>query len=544
MSSNNNTARRLTVRLLALSLLSGVLASIPYLIPHCGPVALIAFIPLLLMEDLASGAGRRRVWPFYYLSFVVWNAATTFWVCNATLGGGLFAIFANAFQMALIFALFRWMKKKTSGALPYIFLAAAWIAWERFYFDAAISWPWLVLGNSLAGSIRLAQWYEYTGTLGGSLWIWTANIYIYMYARSIAKGDIAGWNIKARIAAPAGLALVILAPAAVSLAIYNRYQEKHNPVEVLVLQPNIDPYNKFGGMTQAEQNEKLLTLARSGMDSTVSLIVAPETFTADIKTNDPLSSRTVRTFTDFLSDYPGCDMIFGASTITVYPEGPRPSYLARRYGKGWYESHNSALSLNGEGKYDIYHKIKLVPGVEGMPYPKIFDPIDEKLGGVIGRCAGQDEPMALECWGTAPKTGCAVCYESVYGEFYTGYIENGAEIMTVITNDAWWGDTPGYRQHLRYASLRAIETRRSIARSANTGISALIDQKGRIVSSTGWWEEAVLRGSINRNSDITFFVRNGDITGRVCTLVFLLLGAMRLVTSVSKTRFRSENANA
>lgn len=544
MTPNIITGRRLSARLLALSVLSGALASIPYLIPHCGPAALIAFIPLLMMEDIASSEGVRRVWPFYYTGFVVWNAATTFWVCNATVGGGLFAIFANAFQMALVFAMFRWMKKKTSGVLPYIFLGAAWIAWEHFYFEAAISWPWLVLGNSLATSIRLAQWYEYTGTLGGSLWIWTANIYIYMYARNILSGRASHWNKKARIAAPAGLLLVILAPAAASVIIYNTYEETHDPVGVLVLQPNIDPYNKFGGMTQAEQNKRLLSLAETSTDTSVSLIVAPETFTSDITTNNPLSSRTVRSFMEFLSGHPECDMIFGASTITVYPEGPRPSYLARRYGKGWYESHNSAISVNGNGQYDIYHKIKLVPGVEGMPYPRIFGPIDDKLGGVMGRCAGQDEAMALECHGESPRTGCAVCYESVYGEFYAGYIQNGAELMTIITNDAWWGDTPGYRQHLRYASLRAIETRRSIARSANTGISALIDQKGRITASTQWWEESVLKGTVNKNSEITFFVRNGDITGRVCTLVFLLLGVMRLVTSVSRTRFRSDSANA
>ena len=97
--------------------------------------------------------------------------------------------------------------------------------------------------------------------------------------------------------------------------------------------------------------------------------------------------------------------------------------------------------------------------------------------------------------------------------------------MTIITNDAWWGNTPGYRQHLRYASLRAIETRRSIARCANTGISAIINQKGEIEDRTGWWEPAVLHGHVNRNDELTFFVRNGDIAGRVCTFVFWLLTA-------------------
>ena len=104
----------------------------------------------------------------------------------------------------------------------------------------------------------------------------------------------------------------------------------------------------------------------------------------------------------------------------------------------------------------------------------------------------------------------------------------GAEALVVITNDAWWGDTPGYSQHLRYSSLRAIETRRDIARSANTGISAFINQRGDIVSHTAWWEPAVLMGSVNLNDSETFFVRQGDIIGRMCAFfsILLLLGVV------------------
>ena len=125
--------------------------------------------------------------------------------------------------------------------------------------------------------------------------------------------------------------------------------------------------------------------------------------------------------------------------------------------------------------------------------------------------------------------GCAICYESVYGEYCTEYVKAGAELMTIITNDAWWGDTPGYRQHLNFARLRAIELRRDIARCGNTGISCLIDQRGEILEETGWWTPATLSGEVNLNSAQTAFVRHGDIVGRVCTLLFLLLAAILLV---------------
>ena len=182
---------------------------------------------------------------------------------------------------------------------------------------------------------------------------------------------------------------------------------------------------------------------------------------------------------------------------------------------------------DARGREDVYHKSKLVVGVEMTPYPKFFGKIDDKLGGVMGRCIGQDEISTLRVDGI--PLGCAICYESVYGEFCTGYVRKGAKVLAVITNDAWWGDTPGYRQHLSYASLRAIETRRDIVRCANTGISALINQRGDVLAETGWWTREVLTGTVSTSSRETFFVRCGDIVGRVCTYLFLLIALALLL---------------
>ena len=230
-------------------------------------------------------------------------------------------------------------------------------------------------------------------------------------------------------------------------------------------------------------------------------------------------------------------MLFGASTYDYIYTPDAPSYTARKVADGmWVESHNSALMVDGSADTQIFHKSKLVVAVEHTPYPRIFCPIDDMLGGVMGRCVGQDGISLLNVkdGGRSIPLGCAVCYESVYGEYYTGYILEGARAMTIITNDAWWKDTPGYRQHLSYASLRAIETRRAIARCANTGVSAIITPTGEIQQPTPWWEPAVIEGRIPLRDDITFFVSHGDITGRVCTFVFLLMLLALAVQSVTK----------
>ena len=521
----------------SLVLLFAAMMSIPYLVPHTGFLALFGIIPLLCMERIADLTGKKRIWIYHYSAFVLWNAITTFWVCNATVGGGLFAVFANAFQMSLIFGLFRLSKKKFSGALPYIFLMVTWIAWERFYFDAEISWPGLVLGNAFARSTGSIQWYELTGALGGSLWVWMTNLSIFGLLVSLSDGRIFMWNWKAKTAALTGLIALLTVPFIASSLIGNRYEDSmvsDENLEVLIVQPNIDPYNKFQAMTQDQQNaileEQIVkNLAYRKNDSTAAplLIVTPETFTGDIIVGQYERSRTWRRFTALLADYPNVNMLFGASSYDYINSAVAPSYTARDLGRDlWVESHNSALMIDGTARTEIFHKNKLVVAVEKTPYPRLFCKLDDMLGGVMGRCVGQDGISLLnvkDVEGHSTQIGCAVCYESVYGEYYTDYIRKGARAMTIITNDAWWGNTPGYRQHLSYASLRAIETRRAIARCANTGISAIVSPSGEILQPTPWWEQAVIKGQIPLRDDITFFVSHGDITGRVCTFIFVLL---------------------
>ena len=531
-----------------LVMLFAVMMSVPFLVPHTGFLALFGIVPLLCMDRIATLTGKKRVWIYHYSAFVLWNAITTFWVCNATVGGGIFAVLANSLQMSTIFGLFRLSKKKFTGTLPYIFLMVTWIAWERFYFDAEISWPWLVLGNSFARTTWAIQWYEFTGSLGGSLWIWLSNLSIFGLLVSLSDGSWSTWNMKAKSAAVIGMAALLIAPPVISGVIGKEYKDSMHAdemLDVLIVQPNIDPYNKFQAMTQDQQNailEGMITkeLEYRKNDSTAAplLVLTPETFTSDIIVGQYERSRTWRRFTALLENYPNVNMLFGASAYDYINSQEAPSYTARDLGHGlWVESHNSALMIDGSRRTEIFHKSKLVVAVEHTPYPRFFCPIDNMLGGVMGRCVGQDEITLLnveDIEGHKTPIGCAVCYESVYGEYYTDYIRKGARAMTIITNDAWWGDTPGYRQHLSYASLRAIETRRAIARCANTGISAIISPAGEIMQPTPWWEQAVIKGQIPLRDDITFFVSHGDITGRVCSFIHWLLLLALIVRFITR----------
>lgn len=528
--------KRQTAIFCILTALFTLFSSVPFLVPHTGPLMLIAFVPLLCMERMASLSGRRHFWFWHYACFVLWNACTTFWVCNATVGGGIFAVLANALQMSLVFGLFRWAKRRMKGVLPYIFLAAAWIAWEKYYLTVAqISWPWLILGNAFAGTVGLAQWYDTLGSLGGSLWVWASNLAVFGLMTALSDGAFARWKGKARAAALISSVLVFFWPMVWSAVKWHTYRESREPLDVVLVQPNFDPYHKFVSMTQEQQTALMAGQIESALSEHQGqdpvLVLTPETSTNDVVVGAVQDGMTYNRFLSLTRARPWTNILFGASSHEYIFGEARPSPTAWKLRDGvWIESHNSALIVDSTGRYDLFHKSKLVIGTEMLPYPKVLGPVNDWLGHPSATSTGQKEIDVLhfrpyrggEMLSDVP-VGCAVCYESVYGEYCTGYVRKGARLIAVITNDAWWGNTPGYRQHLNYSRLRAIETRRDIARSANTGISAIIDQRGRILEKTDWWVPATLSGTVHLNDAITPFVAYGDIVGRLCVFIFLLL---------------------
>ncbi len=519
-----NTARKN----LTLSVLSGILLSIPFLLPQTGLVMLFAFVPLLWMEHAFTLSGKRGCWKYYALTFIVWNALTVFWISYSTLVGGILAILANAFQMFAIFAVFRrvkrwFLRKGKPDFFAYIFLAALWIAWEFFYFDAEISFPWLVLGNGFATNVSLVQWYEATGILGGSLWIWVLNLLFYYGF----KGKLRGWRSLATI-------ITLAVPIIFSLVRFYTYKEPEQPVEVVVVQPNIDPWHeKFSSMPQGEQDKRILGLARSRITPGTQLVVAPETSIREVILGNYFSAPSMVLYKELVNENPNSAFIFGATMVGFHPKSERrPTVASRPYSGGWYEVFNSAIMLDTTDRVQIYHKSTLVTGSEKMPYTDLF-PIIEKLapnlGGTSGTLGTQSERTVFSPANQDFNVGVAICYESVYGEFMTGYVRKGANLMAVITNDGWWRNTPGYRQHVSYASLRAIETRRSVVHCANTGISALINQKGERTIQTKWWVQTAINGTVNLNEKLTPYVKYGDYTGWIAVFIMILTGLYSLI---------------
>ncbi len=514
------------IKKLLLSIFSGVLLSFAWPVDGFYPLIFIAWIPLLMLEKSFSDKGKTNVAFMGYslLSMLVWNVLTTWWIKNASFGGALMAIIANSVLMAFVLYLFHVVKVKKGEKIGYVALVALWMSFEYIHLRWDITWPWLNLGNVFANQIEVIQWYEYTGVFGGTLWILIINILLFQILNKKTEGVYVR-PLLIRLMA------IIVFPIGVSLFIYSTYKEEINPLNVVAVQPNIDPYNeKFSGLTSAQQLVKLLEIANGKIDKKTDFLVAPETALVQYIWEDRMNeSDDLKTLDSLLMKFPDLNILIGASTLKAFLPGEKISSTARRYGNTdqFYDSYNTALQLDRTGNIQAYHKSKLVPGVEKMPWPAVFKYIEKfaiDLGGISGSLGMQDE---REAFFTADKkfaAGPIVCYESVYGEYVGEYVKKGANFLAIITNDGWWGDTPGYRQHLKYGALRAIETRRSIVRSANTGITATINQRGEIENKTSWWTEDAIKATINVNNKLTFYTRFGDYLGVLAIFITIAIG--------------------
>ncbi len=527
---------------------------------HPAPLALVllvAWVPFLRMEQLLTqrGASGWKVFRYSYLCLVLWNAFTTYWVSYSTLGGGITAVVLNALLMSAPVMAFYHTKRRVGPLLGYLSLPVYWIAFEQLHLHWDLTWPWLTLGNGFAQANYLVQWYEYTGFLGGSVWMWTVNI---LACLSIKNSELKIKNEAAPQASSKQLSifhsqflilffLAAALPMLLSLLIGHNYQQKGVAADVLVVQPNVDPFlEKFRStlnfIPYDEQLTRLIRLTEQQLTPQTRLVLWPETaleesyFELGFDANPKI--QRVR---GFLAQHPGLELITGITSIRQYASKAAATPTARfRDDLGYYDVSNTAVHFPGStGQVTFYHKSRLVPGVEKVPVAlaSLINNID--LGGFVGSYGSQDERTVFQTATPGLRLAPSICYESVYGDFMAEYVKNGATLIGIITNDGWWSDSPGHEQHLQYATLRAIETRRDIARSANTGISAFINQKGEITQRTGWWVQAASRHTVHLNTEQTFYVRHGELIGPFCQwaavglLVWTVVGVRRRRNAVS-----------
>jgi apolipoprotein N-acyltransferase len=517
------------IHLVLLSLFSGALLSLAWPDRGFPGLLFIGLVPLLWIEDYIARHPEKFIrFSFFFYSypaFLLWNGLTTWWIYNSTGVGALVAIAANSLFMSIVVGLFHWSRKKLRYDLAaYTALVVFWMAFEYLHLNWDLNWPWLNLGNGFASYYKWVEWYEYTGTFGGTLWVLVSNVLLFFILKKVKESlPNKGKESRARsfILYPISYIwlLWIALPLLISYILYGSYKEERHPVRCVVVQPNIDPYSEQYVLPPQEVVGRILKLSVPRLDSSVNFLVAPESaIQEEMWENDINSFSSIRLLKEINRSYPGLNIIVGGSTFYAYHEGEEITRTARQFrgSNHYYDAYNTAIMVNRTDSLQLYHKSRLTPGVEILPSFRGFKWLEKfaiNLGGTVGSLGTDKVRVVYRTNATVPASA-VICYESIFGEFFAEFVRNGAQVMFIITNDGWWGNTAGHRQHFSFAHLRAIETRRCIGRSANTGISAFIDQRGDASQVTKYWEPACIKADLNASSKLTFYVRHGDYLAR------------------------------
>jgi apolipoprotein N-acyltransferase len=503
-------------------------------IPFTAPLLLVGLVPLLVALNAIHHDDQpkkgKRIFLTAGLAFLLWNTSCIYWVYNSivayndpvvSLLVSLIPYGLGALLMTFAFWLYHRLRLVTSKWTAYVGLICFYIGMEYLHQCWDLSFPWMNLGNGFAAMHQLVQWYEYTGVYGGTLWVLLSNILAFeaWQAYKLQKGYLAMrpglmW-----------LALCII-PIVISLSSYYRYEEKSMPINVVTVQPNVDPYHKLGDIPVAEQVSNLITLSDSIAQPNTEYFLWPETAVPEYLEEKKIrGSHEYTTLKKFISKYKNGNLITGIETVNIYDDQKTVSAKFDAERNFYYDNYNAAVQIENSENVQFYHKSKLVPGVEQMPFPTalaFLAPIFSELGGSVGGYGWQDNPTVFYSQngvGVDP----VICYESIWGDWVRRSVKDGAQFVAIITNDAWWGNTSGKEQHLLYAKLRAIETRRWVVRSANTGISGFINQRGDIVKQSKWWTRTALKADINLNDELTFYVKNGDIIAVLGSFIGLVM---------------------
>ena len=514
-----------------LAVLSGLLLAPAYFKWGSGFIMFIALVPLLLVEhDHFKNKSKNKTKNLFWypvITFAIFNLLTIWWVWYAHVLGAIVGVPLNTMVMTLPFMAFHFAKRNLGSRLGYFTLIIFWVAIEYLYLNVQVNFPWVLFGNAFFNDVAFVQWYEVTGVFGGSIWIIIMNILFTRLFLGLQKN----MSFRENKATISWILAFLIIPVTISLMRFYTYEEEKNPYECVVIQPNIDPYMKFGGISQAEQTNIFLDLARASVTDETDYIIAPETFINNGAWHATLDHQSdIVHIQRFLTDFPNAKVVIGAMTFKRYGPGDSLTNSSKPLGnqKGvFYDSFNSAIQLDNTDNIPLYHKSKLVTGAEWMPSFKNFKKFQKfaiNLGGITRSHGTQKNRDVFVSPQDGNKVGPVICWESIFGEYVSKYVKDAdANLLFIITNDGWWKNTAGHRQHNSFAHLRAIETRRSIARSANTGISSLIDQRGVEIGRLGWWERDFLKGTLNANSHKTFYTKHGDFLARIAGFLSVLL---------------------
>ncbi len=524
------TDRRINLQL---AVLTGILLGAAFPPIPTGVTAFVGFIPfLLLLRRVDSAAQTFR---FSYLTFLVLNVVTVYWISGWwgrdpwLKAAGVAVNLVHPLLFTIPALMLYLVRKRLGWNLMLVVFPFLWAAWEWLAHLPELSFPWLIIGNTQSYDIEKIQFIAWTGIFGASWWIAAVNSILVVLAERVSSG---AWGLRSRQSLlTVSAALLLLFVPHVWGALAMRDGSDAHMLRVGIAQPDIDPYEKWSAASvPMDKVRDLMNLYDTVVDSgNVDLVLFPET-AFPFLIRQP-SHRDELLEVQRRIDLKGVPLLSGFADLTWYEPDSAPS-SAKRIPESdiRYDTFNAAmLLLPMKTEQQVYHKSRLTPLSERIPYLDALPFLQNALSWGVGISSwglGNDTTVfTLDTQRKSVRIWAMICYETLYPEFITGFTDRGANLLAVITNDGWFGNSSGPYQLQRYAVLRAIENRRAIARCANNGISCFIDPWGRVSGETIFGTRTWTAAAVPLHAEASFYVRHGDWFSHLCaafTLIALL----------------------
>lgn len=537
-----------------LLILSGILfgISFPPFGLFGGFAAFFALVPLLIaLEDTTR---LRNAFTRGYLAMFALTLIATYWVGGWKGEGsvdpflmiaGIALDFIHPLFLIVPILLYDLTRRRFGGIAALIALPVYWIGFEYWHSTGDFAFPWLSLYNTQTYNTAYIQFIEFTGSYGLSLVILAINILLYIvirfnviFGKPIAAATT-GTGIKkyARLKFISVIVLLIVLPYIYGVIKLSETSVKSGrSLTITIIQPNINPWDKWSTGTEAITDSMFRATRNALKESRLNsdLILWPETaITYPITL--PWKKNDLRNLYRFVEEI-GKPVLTGIPDREEYfkdrdfiPDDAKKTSDPMLFHREWNSAMLFGKDMSGNFYYERYHKQKLVPFGEKVPLVETLPFLGDLFQWGVGIGSWNHgegfEIFKMPFKGrlvTAPDTAkiCTmICYESVYPDYVREFVKRGAELLTVITNDGWYGKSSGPYQHNRFAILRAVENRRWVARSANTGISSVIDDRGRILEERPLFESASITKNIPLLSERTLYTTLGDFIAIPCMWV-------------------------
>lgn len=407
-----------------------------------------------------------------------------------------------------LFAVIVWRARAAHGALAIALSPCVWVATELGRTDIFGGFPWVLLGYSQTSVLPIAQLASLVGVYGVSLIVAsTSAAVVVAFDRRLVS--------RSRRFAPSAVviaALVVAAAWGSRRLGRSELTREGSPVRVGLIQGNVDQAIKWDPARASEIFADYIRKTRQAISEGASLVIWPESSTPFMFEEDRAGADVVRA----LARQARVPILFGSDQVEWRVAGNQRT--PDKY-------YNAAFLVGADGSTKgIYRKLHLVPFGEYIPFQKLLffaAPLTEQVGSFTPGDAATLLPVA------GHPISVAICYEVVYAPLVRRFVAGGSELLTTMTNDAWFGDTSAPDQHFEQASMRAIENARYLVRAANTGVSGIVDPYGRVLHRTPVYQPAVVVGDARFLTSTTLYTRIGDVAAYASVIATLALLTLR-----------------